>query len=81
LDVYCKQRGDFMSNKRIEQAIRLQAVNEEIRGHILVAWKLSELLDLETSVVTELAEELRLKFAEADSLCGMIEEKLSELKV
>ena len=53
-----------MDTKKIEQLIRLSAVNEEIYGHISVAWKLSELLDLETSIVAELAEELSERFAE-----------------
>jgi len=67
-----------MDTKKIEQLIRLSAVNEEIGGHISVAWKLSELLDLETSIVAELAEELRERFAEILVLYDEIEEKIEE---
>ena len=67
-----------MDTKKIEQLIRLSAVNEEIRSHILVAWKLSELLDLETSIVTELAEKLRVKLGEIDILLDDIAEKIEE---
>ena len=65
-------------NKLIEQLIRLSVVNEEIGGHISVAWKLSELLDLDTSVVTGLAEELREKFNEIWEIYSRIEEEIEE---
>jgi len=67
-----------MDTKKIEQLIRLSAVNEEIGGHISVAWKLSELLDLETNVVAGLAEELREKFAEIWRVYDRIEEEIEE---
>jgi len=71
-----------MDIKKIEQLIRLSAVNEEIYGHISVAWKLSELLDLETSIVAELAEELSERFAEIlvlyDEIRGEIEEAIKK---
>ncbi|RLG68578.1 hypothetical protein DRN93_02395 [archaeon] len=68
-----------MDAKKIEQAIKLSAVNEEIRGHILVAWKLSELLDLGTNTVYELVSNLRDEFAEIDVLCDEIEKRLNEV--
>ena len=67
-----------MDTKKIEQLIRLSAVNEEIYGHISVAWKLSELLDLETSIITELAEKLREKFGEILVLHDEIREEIEE---
>ena len=71
-----------MDAKKIERLIRLSAVNEEIYGHISVAWKLSELLDLETSIVAELAEELSERFAEIlvlyDEIRGEIEEAIKK---
>ena len=67
-----------MDTKKIEQLIRLSAVNEEIGGHISVAWKLSELLDLETSIVAELAEKLRVKLGEIDILFDDIAGKIEE---
>jgi len=67
-----------MDTKKIEQLIRLSAVNEEIYGHISVAWKLSELLDLETSVVAELAEELSERFAEILVSYDKIREEIEE---
>jgi len=68
-----------MDTKKIEQLIRLSAVNEEIYGHISVAWKLSELLDLETSIVTELAEELRERFAEILVVYDKIKEEIEKV--
>jgi len=67
-----------VDTKKIEQLIRLSAVNEEIGGHISVAWKLSELLDLETNVVAGLAEELREKFGEVSMIGLRIEEKIKK---
>ena len=71
-----------MDTKKIEQLIRLSAVNEEIGGFISTVWKLSWLLDLEMGVVREEAKDLRVRLGEInillDDIAGKIEEAIKK---
>ena len=67
-----------MDAKKIEQLIRLSAVNEEIGGHISTVWKLSWLLDLEMRVVREEAKDLRVRLGEIDILLDDIAGKIEK---
>jgi len=67
-----------VDTKKIERLIRLSAVNEEIGGFISTVWKLSRLLDLETGVVREEAEDLRVRLGEIDILLDDIAGKIEK---
>jgi len=67
-----------VDTKKIEQLIRLSAVNEEIGGFISTVWKLSWLLDLEMGVVREEAKDLRVRLGEIDILLDDIAGKIEK---
>ena len=67
-----------MDTKKIEELIRLSAVNEEIGGFISTVWKLSWLLDLEMGVVREEAKDLRVRLGEIDILLDDIAGKIEK---